>query len=112
MRMSDDGTLAGLTFEQVWALCDDPALEVKLLYLLGQSAVDLSAHIAEAQATRDQRSTSLRRFNLDSLGMARIPETLSTVATERFYAECLLEQQRLLYGRRRESSSPAETVAK
>ena len=94
VRMSDDGTLAGLTFEQVRALCDDPVIELKLLYLLGQSAVDLSAQITESQTATDHSSTPLPGFDLDMLSMERIPDALVRVPSDKFYAERLLEQQK------------------
>ena len=94
VRMSDDGTLAGLTFEQVRALCDDPVIELKLLYLLGQSAVDLSAQITESQTATDHSSTPLPGFDLDMLSMERIPDALVRAPSDKFYAERLLEQQK------------------
>ena len=95
VRMVEDGTIAGLTFEHIESLCDDSHLEHKLLYLLSQSAVRLSANIVSAQQLVGAADAKpVTGFDLEVLRSAALPQELLHVPMERFHRDKLIEQYR------------------
>lgn len=113
VTMAAEGTLAGLTFEQVDALCEDPQLSQKLLFILGQSAVHLTSQLIRTQsggsyhpysrgdnASHEPPSMTSAGYDLNVLTMATLPNELQTsvLPMESFQREKLLEQQRAAVG--------------
>ena len=96
LSMSDAGTIAGLTHEQIRDICEDGPLAQKLFYLFSQSAARLTVGITLAQKADD--GTLVADDATIGFDRQRLAVELAayeqTPPVENFHRVKLLEQQR------------------